>query len=102
MEFRDTRKEMNDSLVLDLQYRFSVVHGGPVMGAQLDSGTPNFDLLGDVAELGGALSREAAPGAIRINSGLQNLLNPVTYDIQTTPKGPKDLLGIIVLGGRRD
>jgi PAS domain S-box-containing protein len=102
LEFHAMTDELNDKLILDLQYKFSIVQGGPVMGAMLNSETPSFNLLGTVVELGDKLCREAAPDTIRINSDMAKVLNPVTYDIQTMPKGPRDLLDIIVLIGTRD
>jgi PAS domain S-box-containing protein len=102
LEFRAMKDELNDKLILDLQYKFSIVQGGPVMGAMLNSETPSFNLLGALVQLGDMLCREAGPDVIRINSDLASVLNPVTYDMQTTPKGPRDLMDTIVLHGTRD
>jgi PAS domain S-box-containing protein len=102
MEFRDMKEDLNDRLVLDLQYRLSIVQGGPIMGGPLDNTTPNFDLLGEVVKIGEMLCRNTAPGTIRINSELQGALDPVTFATQKTPKGPKDLMDTIVLQGSRE
>jgi PAS domain S-box-containing protein len=102
LDFREMKDEINDRFVLELQYRFSIVQGGPVMGGMFNGETPSFNLLGDIVELGEMLCREAAPGVIRINSDLERVLNPVIYSTGTTPKGPRDLLDVIVLNGTRD
>jgi hypothetical protein len=72
------------------------------MGASLDQTTPNFDLLGDVVKLGQMLCSETAPGTIRINADLQDTLDPITFAITRTPKGPKDFMDTLILVESRE
>jgi hypothetical protein len=97
LEFRSLKEEINDKCVLDLQFRFSVVQGGPLMGSSLDQTTPNFDLMGDIVKLSEIICREAAPGTIRLNSDVQESLDPFRFVTQRTAKGPKDLMDTIIL-----
>jgi PAS domain S-box-containing protein len=102
LAFRDMRDEINDTLVLDLHYRISIVQGGPLMGGPLDCSTPSFDLMGDVVATGEMLCREAEPGTVRINLELQSSLDPIAFVTAGKPKNSKHLLDTIVLIGNRE
>jgi hypothetical protein len=80
IEFVSQREEINEKLAVELDIKCGIAFGGPLIGDVLNRGAPKFDLTGTIVNEAIMIRRDAPPGVIYVNEGVQKLLNPSFFE----------------------
>lgn len=83
LEFNSLIDDLNEQLVVDLQFRIGINHGGPLAGNVLDLKTPTFDLFGEaVLHPAYQLACDGDIGKVQITESVYSLLEQNEYVIE--------------------
>lgn len=79
MEFNSLIDDLNEQLVVDLQFKIAVNYGGPLTGNVLNRETPSFGLLGPVMALATKMNDDGPPGNVIITESVYQLLDQTSF-----------------------
>lgn len=82
LEINSVLDELNEQLVVSLQFRFGINFGGPLYGDVLDSSTPTFDILGEIIAPAIKMSSEGKTGVVQITESVKSLLDTSKFHIE--------------------